>query len=227
MINSKYLNSISDKTSLILHEIKNPITTIICNAQFLMLENKLNGHINKRISAIEKEALRIKDLTQNFISLSPETFKNDKINVLEILEEIIFLFEPELKNKKIEIDNRIDNKNIFFYGDENRLKQILINILKNAIDSITGKNGKIVIHTKLKNNNILISISDNGCGIKKNDIPKLFTPFFHKKTTEESSGLGLFITSEIVKAYSGKIMVSSKYGKGSVFTIKLGSEQNR
>ncbi|MBI4651748.1 HAMP domain-containing histidine kinase [Candidatus Desantisbacteria bacterium] len=208
-----------DKINMTLHEIKNPLTTIISNIQYIILENHLKYKDLKRIKAIENEALRIKNLVMNYSNTSA---RNKYINVNKVIDGIIYIFKPQLIENMIFLNKQLCESKIFFWGDEYKLKQVIVNLLKNAISACAYKDkGKIAISTAIIKKKIQIKIKDNGCGITKKDLPLIFTPFFTRKLSTEGNGLGLFITSEIIKDFKGEIKVKSKPNGGSTFLIKL------
>ncbi|MFN3780753.1 MAG: sensor histidine kinase [Candidatus Kapaibacteriota bacterium] len=106
------------------------------------------------------------------------------------------------------------------YNDINSLKQVILNLLTNAKDAITPP-GKIIISTRTENNNILISVKDTGCGITKEQMEKIFLPFYTTKPVGKGTGLGLSVSYNIIKSFGGTIEVESLRGKGSTFTIRL------
>ena len=107
--------------------------------------------------------------------------------------------------------NLVDDE-IFINGDYNRLSQVLINIIKNSIESINN-DGKITINSKLKNNKYYLTINDNGCGMDSEVLEKIKEPFF--TTKKRGSGLGVSLIYEIIEAHNAKINYESTYGKGT------------
>ena len=107
------------------------------------------------------------------------------------------------------------------YGNEGKLHQAILNILSNAIQAIEEPFGTITIETGQTNDQVWISISDNGCGIEQHNLQKIFDPFFTTKPAGKGTGLGLSITYNIIQEHKGKIECESQRGIGSKFTIFL------
>ncbi len=205
------------------HELKNPLSGIKGAAQLLSTE--LNStEISKCSEIIVKEVDRLRDLTnkiRGIDSFDKGSFK--EVNIHELLFDIIFL-ESKIKDN-VEFKHFFDITIPPIIADKDSIKQVLINIVKNAGDAIKS-NGEITLSTKwvtdykLKDkNSVLISIKDNGIGIDKKNIKKIFTPFFSNK--KKGSGLGLFISNQIVTKHGGFILVDSKPDEGTEFKIYL------
>ncbi len=205
------------------HELNNPLSGIKGAAQ--LLSSKLSSEeVNKCSDIIIKEVDRLKSLIDRLRRLdSFERESFEPVNIHEILLDIIFL-ESNLHDY-INFDTKFDITIPPVSGDQTSLKQVFINIIKNAIDSI-GKEGSIEIKTKWvtdykikSKNNIEITIKDNGQGIQRKNLKKIFTPFFSNK--KGGSGLGLFISNQIIAKHGGVIMVESEIKKGTKFKIHL------
>ncbi len=107
-----------------------------------------------------------------------------------------------------------------FHGDPDQLLQVFINLILNAIQSMT-EGGTLLLRTEVVENQIRIDIQDNGCGISPENISKLYTPFFTTKKEVKGVGLGLAVSYGIIQRHQGKITVKSKEGAGTVFSIFL------
>lgn len=206
------------------HELKNPLGGIKGAAQILKSETTSPDTI-KCAEIIIKEVDRLNLLLERLKGLQPfarETF--EPVDIHEILSEVIYL---ESKSSRKDI-NFIENFDVTLppvIGDRDSLKQVFLNLVKNAIEAVSV-NGTIEISTrwitdyKLKGENaISIDIKDNGIGIPKDDLEKIFTPFY--TTKRKGSGLGLFLAYQIIAKHGGAIFVESEPGKGTVFRIYL------
>ena len=146
------------------------------------------------------------------------------VDINEIILDILYL-ESKTSKKNVEFIKNLDVAIPPIKGDENTIKQVFVNIIKNAIQSIPGK-GKVTISTRWVNDYklqsksaILISVKDTGSGIAKDKIDKIFTPFFTTKS--DGTGLGLFISNRIISKHGGAIFVDSKPDDGAEFKIYL------
>jgi two-component system sporulation sensor kinase C len=136
------------------------------------------------------------------------------INML--IEETMEKLSPLLEENHIKLNLKLIDDEIYIYGDYNRLSQVLINIIKNSIESVNHK-GNIIIESKLKNNKCYLSIKDNGCGMNKEVLEKIKEPFFTTKS--RGSGLGCALIHEIIEAHDAKINYSSEIGKGTTVNL--------
>lgn len=145
------------------------------------------------------------------------------VKVEELVDHIIEFIKYNVLKKRINIEKNIEN-GLEIFINRSDLEQILLNLLINAIHAIEH-DGVIKISCRREGEKILLEIEDNGCGIGKENLNKIFDPFFTTKKQGEGTGLGLWITYEIVKNYGGEIRVESEEGKGSKFYITLDEER--
>jgi signal transduction histidine kinase len=227
---SSRLASIGELVDSVAHEINTPIGIISAHADSILLqENRTNVH-KEELEIIKKQTKRVSDYTKSLLNFSKRiAFNPESVDVKELLNESIYLLQPRLREKKIEIIKEIPEVDLTILGDRRQLEQVLINIFNNAIDSITT-NGKIIVELKEMNilqkkilhnqltESVIISIADNGTGISKENIDKIFNPFYSTKE-KNGTGLGLSITKSIIQRHKGKIEVNSEVGKGTTFTL--------
>ena len=129
-----------------------------------------------------------------------------------LLEEVIHNFKPILKQNHITLDVSLEEEEYYMMGDYYRLNQVLINVLKNAVEAIE-QDGILEISTKVHQNQITIYIKDNGVGIPEENLEKMKEPFF--TTKEHGTGLGVGLSIEIVKKHDGTMQYHSQVGKGT------------
>ena len=205
------------------HEIRNPLSGIKGAAQ--LLNGKLSKTEKNRCSEIIiKETERLRDLVDRLVKPSSVSTQHlMSVDINEILIDIIFL-ESNL-NKNIKFKHKLDITIPPIPGDHNSLKQVFINVIQNAVSSIKDE-GQITVATKwvtdykIRNKHtVLISVKDDGTGIQRKDLKKIFTPFFSSK--KKGTGLGLFISSQVIAKYGGIITADSTEGMGSEFNIQL------
>ncbi len=199
------------------HEIKNPLGGIMGAAE--LLEKEIGK--NEYTDIIIKESKRIASLMDNLLNLADQKRLNLlPLNIHRVLDRVINMF----KNKKGVIFERLYDPSLpEILGDEDRLTQVFLNIIKNGIESMDER-GIISIVTRVeyqagKRKMVAIEIRDRGRGIRAEDMDKLFTPFF--TTKPKGTGLGLTISHKIVAEHKGSIRVESRLGEGTRFFVYL------
>lgn len=199
----------------ITHEIKNPIA--VCKGYLDMFDTNNLEHSKKYIPIIQSEIERTLLLLQDFLAVSKLKIEKDILDINMLLENVVYNFKTIMKDKKINLDFKIDeDQELFINGDYNRLSQVIINVLKNSIEAV-NLNGNIEIKVEEIANKVKIRIKDDGVGIK--DIDKIGEPFF--TTKKNGTGLGVSLSQEIVKAHGGKIKYVSKLNQGTLVIITL------
>ncbi|MBP3766133.1 MAG: HAMP domain-containing histidine kinase [Bacilli bacterium] len=205
-----------DSLFKITHEIKNPIA--VCKGYLDMFDINNTDHFKKYIPIIKSEINRVLTLLEDFLSISKIKIEKDEMDICYLIEDTINCFKPILKNKKIKIEaNNIDDE-IYIVADYNRLKQTLVNIIKNSVEAIKN-DGLIKIDLKKNKNRISIIIEDNGDGMDSCEIDKIKEAFY--TTKEKGTGLGIYLSNEIIKAHQGELNYSSIKNIGTKTIITL------
>lgn len=228
LINSEKMASLGQLVAGIAHEINTPVASIKANNDILAklmakVEQEDIRNMFLQINSVDKEAIdrisKIVTSLKKFVRLDEADLQEADINKeMDLTLEII---RHETKNKVIIDKNYGEIPPIKCYP--NMLNQVFTNILINACQSIK-ENGIIKISTEFKNNNLIIKIKDNGCGIPKENINKIFTAGFTTKGVGVGTGLGLAISQKIIDKHNGKISVNSEVGVGTEFIITLNCE---
>ncbi|MFC0186974.1 PAS domain S-box protein [Fictibacillus aquaticus] len=213
----------SDKLSVlgqlaagVAHEIRNPLTSIKGFLQLLQSRAKEN---NEYYSIMLSEIDRINGIVGEFMLLAkPQAMNFTLTDIKQLINHVISLLDSQaiLLNVQIYFDYDKDLPSVWCV--ENQIKQVFINILKNAIESMPN-GGTVRVRIYVKDGFIWTSITDEGCGIEDDRIKTLGEPFY--TTKEKGTGLGLMICYKIVENHNGKISIDSKVGEGSTFTIAL------
>jgi signal transduction histidine kinase/ligand-binding sensor domain-containing protein len=229
----KELNASKDKFfSIIAHDLKNPFSSIIGFSE--MLKEEINSNdlstAGKYATQINTSAVQTFRLLENLLEWANSqhgkiSFKPQAINLEDILNEEFLTLKDATNGKNIELTSSVPEKLVVF-ADRNMIKTILRNLISNAI-KFTYKNGKIDVKAIEHDNEVEIAVSDNGIGMTKDTILKLFRIDANLSTrgteNENGTGLGLFLCKEFVEKHGGKIWVESESGKGSVFKLILPS----
>lgn len=201
------------------HEVRNPLTNLTLALEQLKSEinndeaemlGDIIGRNAKRIDTIITEMLNNSQLDELIL---------ENINLTELIEESLETVKDRILLKEIALENNIDNTIPPIPLDKGKMNIALTNLLINAIEAMEEQHGKLNLESCVKDENILIKISDNGKGIDEDSINKLFNPFFTKK--HGGMGLGLTNTKNIITAHGGDIHIESQVGEGTTFIINL------
>lgn len=212
------------------HELKTPVTSIKGFAETL-LDGAMNNQetLHTFLSIILKESNRLQSLIQDLLELSrieQQGFQltNQEFDVRLLLEEVITLLNGKAEEKEIQLQFYCQQDEVIISGDVDRLKQVFINLIVNAI-TYTPQLGQVKVSLFDHGENVQVLVKDSGVGIEKNEIPRIFERFYRidraRSRNSGGTGLGLAIVKHIVEAHRGNISVKSKIGKGSEFIIKL------
>lgn len=204
----------------ITHEIKNPIT--VCKGYLDMFDVDDSKKGKKYIEIMKSEIKRVLILLEDFLSINKIKIEKDIIDINLLLEEVTNNFIPILKEKNIDRKFNISKDELFIEADYNRLNQVFINVIKNSIESI-GSNGLIKINLNKTKDNIEIRIEDTGIGMDKDELKRISEPFF--TTKENGTGLGIFLSKQIIEAHNGTIKYISKKYIGTKTIITLPYEE--
>lgn len=212
------------------HELKTPVTSIKGFTETLLDGAKDDSKsLEAFLHIILAESDRLQQLIEELLELSrieQHKFKLDikEVNLGTLLKDSVTMLQKKAEDKSVSLNYLEDNDNVVIQGDLFRLKQVFINVINNAI-MYTPQNGRIKIETEVKDDRVLVHISDTGIGIEKQEIPRIFERFYRvdkaRSRNSGGTGLGLAIVKHLIEAHQGTISVSSKVGTGTVFTISL------
>ena len=218
MFRNDFINNVS-------HEFKTPLAAVEGYATLLQSKNISEEKRQSYVSKILYNTTRLSELTENILLISRLENQNISISKSEFsldeqIRQIILLFEQDWTNRNINLD--IDLDKVDYIGNEELLAQVWQNIIGNAM-KFTPDNGLIKISMKKSNNNITVSVVDNGIGMDKDTQSRIFEKFYQgdKSHALKGNGLGLALVKQIIDFHNGNISVSSQEGKGSTFKIDL------
>ncbi len=217
------LASVGELTAGIAHEINNPLTAILGFTQLIM-ERDLPENTKADLKIILDSALRAADITRRMLLFSrQEKPIRFPCNINEIIESSLKLRSYYLEVNHIKIINELDPALPQAMADANQIQQVMINLIINAEYEMIRTNGGGILRIKTEktDNMIRIMIQDNGPGISKENMEKLFQPFFTTKKVGEGTGLGLSVCHGIIAEHNGRIYAESEAGKGATFFIEL------
>ncbi|MBI5682613.1 MAG: hypothetical protein HZC45_05555 [Deltaproteobacteria bacterium] len=226
VIQMEKLSAIGELMGEIAHQINNPLVGVVNFAQVALMDIKEDHPLRETIETIKKAGIECKEIIQRLLAFSRQSkFALTPTEINPLIDEALSLIERQFSLKKIAVEKRYAEKLPHIMLDATLMRQAVFNIINNARQSMPG-GGRLMITTSFGNSKgddewIEIGISDTGSGIKKENISKVFSPFFTTKTDDDGIGLGLSVVQDIVNRHRGKIMVESKEGVGATFTIAL------
>lgn len=201
----------------ITHEIKNPIA--VCKGYLDMFDVNDKAKSDKYVNIIKTEIDRTLTLLNDFQQFTKITIEKKNFDLNLLLEDVKAAISPLSNKYKVEVDFQTENS-LEIYADYNRLKQVMINIIKNGIEASEGrKHSKILITSYIDNGKLYFIVKDNGVGMKKEIMEKLTVPFCTTKQT--GSGLGICLSNEIINAHGGRLKFDSKVGYGTTAKVIL------
>ena len=218
---SEKLSTLGKFAGSVAHEFNNPLFGLISLIE--QLGGELTNTNRKRFSKLaQKECWRMANMVKNLQSFyKPSDEKFSLISIETLIEEVLLIAKKALKEKKINVKKIYKTDKFIFNGIEDQIKQVILNVLENAIYSISkNDNGEITLKLNKVSNAITLEVSDTGKGIEKKNLKLIFDPFFTTKG-REGTGLGLSVSYGIIKKHGGNITIDSQLGVGSNAIITL------
>jgi PAS domain S-box-containing protein len=212
---------IGEVVSSIAHSLSNPLNIISGNADFLLM-NKDNGQPEyEELKTIVDETTRITKSLRGLLNFSrPITVEKTRADINALIEDIIGKTKFSIGKKEINIKKVLDKELPLINVDKAQIDEVISNLVINSIQAFVEK-GEVIIKTRTNASSIYIDITDDGPGIPKENIEKIFRPFFSSKGYGKGTGLGLSIVKRIIDEHGGSVNVRSQVGKGTTFTISL------
>ncbi|PZD95445.1 histidine kinase [Paenibacillus sambharensis] len=213
---SEMLSAVGELAAGIAHEIRNPLTALKGFVQLM----KAQGGNETYISIMLSEFDRIEHIINELLLLSkPKIINFQPQNLLMILNDVLLLIDTQALLNKVTIHTELDAGHPYVHCVENQLKQVFINLFKNAIEAMPEGGNIYVRVTRKDDGDIIMSIRDEGCGIPADKLPRLGEPFF--TTKEKGTGLGLMVSYNIIEGHNGVMRIQSEEQKGTTITIEL------
>ena len=234
MIVTERLASLGTLAAGVAHEINNPLAIIRESAGWmrqLFAKDELkdiprHDDFVKALDKVEKSVERAGRITHQllgFVGKSESTLS--EVNLVELIEEAIQLISHEVQNRNIHIVRQMEPPPEPTWSDPYQLRQVLLNLLTNAMHAVNSE-GTITIAIENVGDCRTITVSDTGPGIPRENLDKIFEPFFSTKSPGQGTGLGLFVSRGIVEKLGGTIEVTSQIGQGASFSIRLPKQKN-
>jgi len=223
MAQADKLASIGELSSGIAHEINNPLGIILGYTQLLLRGEDRDSDRFNDLKTIEKHVQSCKAIVEDLLNFartsSPE---KETLNIHDVIGDVIGFVRHHSNLENIHIQTVFDNGIPPILMDEKKIKQVLINLLMNAIHAVERKGTiKITTRPNPSASRLMVEVADTGHGIQEDDLQRIFDPFFTTKPTGEGTGLGLSVSYGIIKGHGGNISVKSDPGQGAAFTFTL------
>ena len=212
--------------SSVSHELRTPLTAIKGWAETLLdAENYDAATLKKGMRVISTETERLSGMVEELLDFS--RIQNgrfslvfQKMDLLAELGEAVLMYTEKARRENIQIIYNEPEMLPILYGDKNRLRQVFINIIDNAI-KYSDPGDTVKIDAFVQGEDIMITVADTGCGISPEDLPKIKTKFFKANQTRRGSGIGLAVANEIVQMHHGSIEIESTFNVGTTVLIRL------
>ena len=234
LIRSEKLASVGQLAASVAHEVNNPLAGILVYLKLLLKkfgENKLQAEDTERqLLKMEKELVRTSRIIRNLLDFSRQSEPTKKpLEINSVIESALALVKHQINLENIQLKKNLDPKLPLVLADFDQIQQVLINIFQNSTQAmpdggnmtITTSSAKGILIDGIKNNTVRIDIKDTGIGISKENLDKLFTPFFTTKEKGKGVGLGLSVVHGIIEQHKGKIVVESEPNMGTKFSVYL------
>ena len=221
LFHAEKLASIGRLAAGVAHEINNPLTGIRHSINNILEDDLSTVDRNQYLNLIDDALKNIESVISKllgFSRLKGDDHSDSSMN--DAISTVVKLLDFSIQSKSVDFTSELDLELPPVHCNPNVLDELAMNLIMNAIDA-SDVGGKILCTTRFDNNNILFCIEDWGHGIRDQDLPKIFEPFFTTKDVGRGTGLGLYVTQEIVRGLGGKIYLSTIPHSGAKFTIKL------
>jgi signal transduction histidine kinase len=223
------LSALGQLAAGVAHEIRNPLNAVSMASQrlkrdFVPADEDKAREFQSLAGVIRDEIRRLNGIIEEFLTFSKSRrLEFHDYPVTDVLQKIVNLIREEATAKNIDIRTHWSTDGAIIPMDMDKLQQALLNIIKNAMESIDGKGVIDITVTQKTKDKISIKVSDTGCGMTSNEVERIFSPEY--TTKEKGLGLGLPLAHEIVRGHSGEILVFSEQGSGTTFEIILPAEK--
>lgn len=229
LMQSAKLAAIGEMAAGVAHELNNQMTVIIGTAQLLLRDKEEGSFESEALKDIVNCGLRCKKIIQNLLTFSrQDRYPLAPTDLNDVVERVLSLIQYQINRNKIVIVKDLAPDLPRITANSQQIQQVLINFLLNARDALEGleREGRIEISSSLREvegegKKVVVTVRDNGVGIEKENLPKIFNPFYTSKDASKGTGLGLSVSLGIAEAHGGCIEVDSTPGEGSTFSLVL------
>ena len=230
LIQAEKLTSLGQMAASIAHEINNPLAGVLVYTQ--LLSKKIAGDTFRKeealdyLSKMETEVSRCARIIRNLLDFARQTEPTLMlVDIHQVIEQVLAMVGHQAQFQNVEVVKEFSQSLPKVMADFDQLQQIFTNLTLNAIQAMPD-GGRLTIRSSAVDGEVRVDVQDTGCGISKENMSKLFTPFFTTKAKGKGVGLGLAVVHGIIERHKGRIKVQSEEGKGTTFSIYLGGYNN-
>lgn len=210
------------------HEINNPLTGVLTFSSLILKKLDENHPWKRDIENIVQQTTRCRNIVKALLDFARQRKPDMRESDIHLLmDRTLTLVVNQARFRNIKIVKEFETGIPMLSIDGDQIQQVFMNIIINAADAMGENGGMLTIRTAIHNGIVEVSFTDTGCGISKDNLSKIFTPFFTTKETGKGTGLGLAISYGIIQSHGGEIEVESETGKGSAFRVKLPIEKQK
>jgi signal transduction histidine kinase len=224
LIQSEKMASIGQLAANVAHEINNPLAAIIANAQLLMRDlTNADADVLESLQLIETAGNRAAKIVSNLLDSArrEKNYEFEEFSLNETIRDAVSMVNFEIKNRSIAVKLNLDEGMPDIYANKNQLKGVWINLIMNALGAMENQKGTLSISTRYQSQEYRIVFTDNGNGISPEHQEHIFEPFFTTKEVGKGTGLGLYVSLQVIKEHHGDMQFETKPGKGTKFTVTL------
>lgn len=222
LIRSEKLAAVGQLAAGIAHEINNPLTAILANAQMLQREIPEDDDRQELVDLISRAGSRASQVVRNLLDLArKEKFEFQPTDVNDTIRKSIELLQFEIAKRSVDLVFEPAEDLPMIRASQDHLEGVWINLLTNAMDALRNGQSSIQVSTRQVGSEVHVIVSDSGEGISPEALSRIFEPFFTTKSPGEGTGLGLSVVHRIIKQHGGMIHVDSEVNRGTQFTVAL------
>lgn len=221
VLHTEKLASLGRLSAGIAHEINNPLTGILTSAHIVLKALPKKHKCRADLEIIISETMRCRDIVRGLLDFSRSSAVDKvPVRVEAVIDKTLSLINKRISCDGVRLDTAFGRNVPAVLADANRLEQVFLNIILNALEAMGG-GGQLTIRTDCLGDFVIVEFGDTGCGIPEKNMSAVFDPFFTTKEAGQGTGLGLAVSYGIIKEFDGQITLESSEGKGTKVTIKL------
>jgi two-component system NtrC family sensor kinase len=226
LIRAGKMAAIGELAAGVAHEINNPLTGVLTFSSLLLKKVDANHPWKKDLENIVQQTTRCRNIVRGLLDFARQRKPDKKEwDIHTLIDRTITLVENQAPFQNIKFVKNFKPDMPMLFIDADQIQQVFMNIVINAADAMAGNGGTLTIKTEMRDGRAEISFTDTGCGMTREQLSKLFTPFYTTKETGKGTGLGLAISYGIIQSHSGEIEAESEVGSGSTLKVKLPVEK--